>query len=224
MKKLIGILLITPLLLSGCFKSEFNNEFQKKNDNPTFSKSGEVDYNRRDESFSNNNNKRFNFNKDIVLISIDEDSDSSMKNRPMGGIASESAYIMDNELYFFDDSELPTLDSELIVLENTYGQLDYLLNSNIYIENSNNINVTINLIDDEIITNENRLFINKDLNVKIIDKSLVEISIDNEKSTLKSGESKVFMRESGSIKTKLTVTNHGLFNSNKDMWYKKLNY
>lgn len=167
-------------------------------------------------------NKKFDFDKDLHFIHISEVNNNALNERPLGGIESQDVYYDKNEnvLYFFYDSKLPTSKTEMIVVQDKFNH-DYLLEYDLHLIEGNSASLTFNFIDNEYVNNDNRLFLDKMLDLKVTDDKL-SISIDGNEYEVNNGESLEIPIENGDVKSKLVIANYGKLNTLENMSYHEI--
>lgn len=167
-------------------------------------------------------NRKFDFDKDLHFIHISEVNNNALNERPLGGIESQDVYYDKNEnvLYFFYDSKLPTSKTEMIVVQDKFNH-DYLLEYDLHLIEGNSASLTFNFIDNEYVNNDNRLFLDKMLDLKVTDDKL-SVSIDGNEYEVNNGESLEVPIENGDVKSKLVIANYGKLNTLENMSYHEI--
>lgn len=167
--------------------------------------------------------EKLDFNKEILLIDIMEVNNEALHERPLGGIASQSSYMMDeNTLFLFYDANLPTEDTNMIITESSFNQ-QYLLNYNLHHLNENNAQLNIESVDNEYVNNNGRLFLNNEINVEHSGSGNVVISIGGKSVEIASGEEGEIVKVNGETESKIIIMNYGLINSIDNIIYEELN-
>ena len=166
---------------------------------------------------------KLDFDKDILFIQIDEVSEDALHERPMGGISSQDSYVKDGkELYMFYDAEIPTEDTNMIIMEESIGSFDYQLSHKLRQTDKNTLKWKNEEIDNEHVNNENRLFLNDEISVSELKDGEVNVSVGNKSLNVKPGSEDSIKLKDGDIESEFIVTNYGYLNSIKDMTYERL--
>lgn len=166
---------------------------------------------------------KLDFNKDILFVQIKEVNEGALHERPMGGISSRDAYVKGGEeLYMFYDAELPTEKTNMIVMEESIGPLDYLLAYKLRQTDENTLSWENKLIDNEYVNNDNRLFLDDEISVSELKDGEVSVAVGDKQLNIKPGSEDSIKVKGKNVKSEFIVINHGYLNSIKDMTYEKL--
>lgn len=166
---------------------------------------------------------KLDFDKDILVVQIEEVNEAALHERPMGGISSQDAYLKDGkELYMFYDAKLPTEKTNMIIIEESIGPLDYQLSYNLRQTNKDTLSWISEDINNEYVNNDNRLFSGNEISVSELDNGEINVVVGKESLNVKPGSGNSIKMKDGEVESEIIVTNYGYLNSVKNMTYEKL--